>query len=119
MTIQPKFLLIIKPQQGLYTLDTPRPRGEGAQTRRTLAKGAQVYAYDIFNFQGVKYAWLVPADPLKPEWCRVAERGSQVNEYCEEIPLDTEGEADSGVTRALERIADALGQIADALANSP
>jgi hypothetical protein len=118
MNIKVKFLLIITPQQGLYTLDTPRPRGEGAQTRRTLKKGDQVYAYDILNFQGVKYAWLVPADPLKPEWCRVAERGSNVNEYCEEIQLSTEEEDDSGIAGALNFIAEQLGRIADHLEKS-
>lgn len=113
--MKPRYLMIVKPAAGLVILDTPRPRGEGAQVRRTLMKGAQVYAYEIFNFQGVPYAMLVPADPLKPEWARVSEKGSLVPEYLDKIEIDMTPENDSGIVRALNNIAQQLGRIADAI----
>lgn len=102
-----KFLLIVKPAAGLRIWDTPRPQSEGAILRRAEAKGAMLYASMVINFQGVPYACLVPRDPTKPEWVRVAEAGSKVNEYCEVIVLEDENNNDA-ISAALNRIAAAL-----------
>lgn len=83
-----KYLLIVKPSNGLNIWDTPRPQSQGAVKRRTVGKGTFLHAYEIINFEGVRYAYLVPVDPAKPEWARVAERGSTVNEYLEEVLLE-------------------------------
>lgn len=102
-----KFLLVIKPAAGLKIWDTPRPQSQGAVLRRTEGKGKMLYASMIVNFQGVPYACLIPRDPEKPEWVRVAEAGSQINEYCEVIVLEDQNTNDS-IAAALNRIATAL-----------
>ena len=102
-----KFLLIVKPANGLKIWDTPRPQSEGAILRRTEVKGKMLYASMIINFQGVPYACLIPRDPTKPEWVRVAEAGSEINEYCEVVVLEDQNTNDS-IAAALNRIAKAL-----------
>jgi len=85
-----KYLLIVKPAAGLNIQDRPAPQSQGAIKRRAVGKGTVLNAANIINFQGVKYAQLVPIDPARPEWVRVAEPGSAVNEYVEVIELAPE-----------------------------
>lgn len=104
---KPKFLLTVKPPAGLIVLDTPRPLGQGAAKRRVEVKGAQLYAYDIFTFEGgVRYALLVPREPGKPEWVRVAEAGSLVPEYVDVKELAPSQEYN--IAEALDRFSGAV-----------
>lgn len=103
-----KYLLMVKPAAGLNIWDTPRPQSQGAKKRRVVVKGFQLYATQIINFQGVPYANLIPVDPTKPEWVRVAEAGSAINEYCEVIVLEDVNEDNVSIAQALNRIAVAL-----------
>jgi len=50
--------------------------------------GAQIYAYGIHNINGVEYARLVPRDPTRQEWIRVAEADHSI-EYVDVINLDS------------------------------
>ena len=112
-TLEPKYLLIVKTPAGLSVLDTPRPLGQGAVRRRAEAKGATLYAYDILTFEGgVRYALLVPREPGKPEWVRVAEAGSIIPEYVEIKELS----AQESSSLSLDRLANAIDRLAIAIA---
>lgn len=69
--MNPKYVLI--PLTSVPVLDTPRSKTDGAIKRRDAYIGFPLQAYDVFRFDGVPYAWLVPQNPTKPEWVRVAE----------------------------------------------
>lgn len=107
--IELRYLLIVKPTIGLNIMDLPRSQSEGGLKRRAVPKGTMLYAYDIHNFKGVPYARLVPQDPTRPEWVRVAEADHSV-EYVDVEPLTPTGQNDE--------IAAALREIAAALRNS-
>jgi hypothetical protein len=62
-------------------------------------------AYSIHNIGGVDYARLVPENPQRPEWVRVAEADKSMV-YVDVIDLGESG--DSDIAQALNRIADAL-----------
>lgn len=72
---QPKFRLIVTEPQGWKILDRPQPTSGGALSSRADMVGSLKYAYEIVSFDGVPYACLVPKDPAKMEWGRVAEAG--------------------------------------------
>lgn len=111
--MEPRYLLIVKPPAGLKIWDTPRPQSEGAIQRRSEAKGAQLYAYSIHNFQGVPYARLVPRDPTKPEWVRVSEAGAAVNTWCDVIDLAPSDDATDRLAGAIDRLAIAVSALAN------
>jgi hypothetical protein len=68
--------------------------------------GKSLMAYTIINIGGVDYAGLIPQNPLRPEWVRVAEADHSI-EYVEVISL--------GSSSGTGAIADALNRIAAAL----
>jgi len=86
--MEPKFLLIVKVPRGIVIRDTPRPESQGGRPMRSIAVGAQIYAYGIHNINGVEYARLVPRDPTRQEWIRVAEADHSI-EYVDVINLDS------------------------------
>jgi len=105
-----KLLLIVKVPRGLNILDTPRPQSQGAQVRRAVPVGAGLYAYGIHNIAGVDYARLVPQNPLKPEWVRVAEADHSI-EYVDVIDLEPEDDH-ALLSKALQELATALRELA-------
>lgn len=114
-----KLLLIVKVEKGLRILDTPRPLGKGAVERRAEPVGKGLYAYGIHNIGGVEYARLVPQNPLKPEWVRVAEADRSI-EYVDVINLDDEDGTSNlmqTLIQCLEELAVANTLLANALRN--
>ncbi len=69
---EPKFRLIVTESLGWKILDRPTPT---SNSPRADIVGSLKYAYEIISFDGVAYACLVPKDPNKVEWGRVAESG--------------------------------------------
>lgn len=107
--MEAKYQLIVKVPRGVVVRDRPAPDSMGAVKMRAEPIGKCLMAYTIINIGGVDYAGLIPQNPLKPEWVRVAEADHSI-EYVMVIPLDNAGNAQSA------SIADALNRIADALA---
>ena len=102
---EPKYKLIVLVKNGVNINDRPGPDSQGALKMRSEKRGNVLYADAILNIDGVPYASLIPQNPLKPEYLRVAERDHSI-EYVEVIPLQA----------SAEKIADALNRIADAIA---
>ena len=92
MNQQPTKLLIVKAVKGLIIRDTPRPESQGGRAMRSVPVGSALYAYDIHSVNGVDYARLVPQNPLKPEWVRVAE-ADHSQEYVDVIDLGASSES--------------------------
>jgi len=109
--LEPKYLLIVKTVKGLVIRDTPRPQSEGGIPMRTVAVGTALYAYQIVNISGVNYARLVPQNPIKPEWVRVAEADHSV-EYMDVIELQTQDSANSALADAVTLLATAVRELA-------
>ena len=105
--MEPKYLLIVKVPRGLVIRDTPRPQSQGGSNMRSVAVGTSLMCYGIHNIQGVDYAQLVPQNPLKPEWVRVAEADHSI-EYVDVIPLNNTDDDNTTIVTALNRIAVAL-----------
>jgi hypothetical protein len=87
--LQPKFRLIVTEPAGWRILDRPQPIGGGANSPRSDMVGSLKYAYEIISIEGVPYACLVPKEPNKVEWGRVAEQGGVLfddhGEYVEQV----------------------------------
>ena len=109
----PKFLLIVKVPRGIVIVDTPRAQSQGAQVRRAVAVGMPLEAYGIHNISGVDYARLVPQNPVKAEWVRVAEADHSI-EYVDVIDLQPSNEL-SGLIQVLSALASAETLLATAL----
>ena len=77
---------------------------------RVVPVGAQLYAYGIHNIAGVPYARLVPLNPQKPEWVRVAEADHSV-EYADVIELTDETVDTSQIAEAIIRLAIAVERL--------
>ncbi len=103
--MEPKFALIVKVPRGLTIRTSPRPEGQGGNAIRTVPVGTCLEAYSIHTIDGVPYARLVPQNPTRPEWVRVAEADRSIV-YVDVIELDQP--ADNAVAAALNRIADAI-----------
>lgn len=99
--MEPKILLIVKVPKGITVRDTPRPQSQGGREMRTVAVGTALYAYDIHNIDGVDYARLVPQNPQKPEWVRVAEANHSI-EYVDVFPLEQSTETSALVAAIRE-----------------
>lgn len=106
--LNPKLLLIVKVKDGLNILDLPRPQSQGAHVRRAAPVGTPLQAYLTINVAGAEYAMLVPLDPQRPEWVRVKDAGM---EYVDRFPLE-DGNGNSAIADALNRVADALEKLA-------
>jgi len=102
--MEAKYQLIVKVPKGIIVRDRPAPDSQGANKMRAEPVGKSLVAYTIINIGGVNYAGLIPQNPLRPEWVRVAEADHSI-EYVEVIPLS--GSNDE-IAYALNRIADAL-----------
>lgn len=89
--MEPKLLLIVQVPRGIVIRDTPRPESKGSRAIRNVAVGTALYAYQIINVEGVEYARLVPQNPQKPEWVRVAEADRSIV-YVDVIKLDSAGD---------------------------
>jgi hypothetical protein len=104
--MEPKFLLIVKVSRGVTVRDTPRPQSQGGREMRTVAVGAPLYAYDIHNIDGVEYARIVPQNPQRPEWVRVAEADHSIG-YVDVYPLEQSTET-SALVSAIRDLANAI-----------
>jgi hypothetical protein len=102
--MQQKYMLIVKVPRGLIVRDRPGPEGAGARALRAEPVGKVMFAFHILNVEGVDYAALIPQNPLKSEWVRVAERDHSI-EYVDVIPIESES----------VQIQDALLEIANAI----
>lgn len=85
--MEPKLLLIVSVRDGLIVRDTPRPESRGGKALRKVPVGSQLYAYEIHYFENVAYARIVPINPQRPEWVRVAEADGGIT-YVDVIELD-------------------------------
>lgn len=108
--MEPKYLLIVKSPRGLIVRDTPRAESQGGRQMRSVSVGTQLYAYGIHNIGGVPYARLVPQNPQKPEWVRVAEADGSV-EYVDAIDLEQDN-ATSKLASAITLLATAMRELA-------
>jgi hypothetical protein len=104
--MEPKILLIVKVRQGIIVRDTPRPQSQGGREIRSVVVGTALYAYDIHNMDGVEYARLVPQNPQKPEWVRVAEANHSI-EYVDVFPLEKSSE-ETALVSAIRELTDVL-----------
>jgi hypothetical protein len=109
--IEPKYQLIVKVPAGVIVRDRPAPDSRGANKMRAEPVGKVLVAYIIINIGGVDYAGLIPQNPLRPEWVRVAEADHSI-EYVEVIPLDG---ASTSLSANISAIANALNRVADAI----
>jgi hypothetical protein len=110
MELGPKFLLLVKVAKGLVIRDTPRPESQGGRSMRTVGVGTALYAYQIINVGGVDYARLVPQNPLKPEWVRVAEADHSI-EYVDVMEMDPT-DSNSVLADAITLLATAIRELA-------
>jgi hypothetical protein len=110
MDFQPKLLLIVKAVKGLVVRDTPRPESRGGKALRSVPVGAQLYAYEIHYFESVAYARLVPINPQRPEWVRVAEADGET-EYVDVIELETQ-DSTASLANAITLLATAVRELA-------
>lgn len=104
--MEPRYLLIVKVPKGIVIRDTPRPQSQGGREMRNVAVGTALYAYDIHNIDGVEYARLVPQNPQRPEWLRVAEANHSI-EYVDVFPLEQSTET-SALVSAIRDLANAI-----------
>jgi hypothetical protein len=112
--MEPKYQLIVKVPRGLVVRDRPAPESKGANKMRSEPVGRSLVAYTIINIEGVDYAGLIPQNPLKPEWVRVAEADHSI-EYVEVIPLDGNSASPQVSDTAVQRLADAVENLAEAI----
>ena len=98
--MEAKYLLIVKVPRGVIVRDRPAPDSMGAARMRTEPVGKSLMAYIIINIQGVDYAGLMPQNPLRPEWVRVAEADHSI-EYVEVTEL--EKSSDNAMVEAVNR----------------
>lgn len=108
--MEPKFILIVKVPNGLRILNAPRPISQGARVMRNVSVGASLEAYDIHNIGGVDYARLVPQNPQRPEWVRMAEADHSI-EYVDVIELES-NQDNRELANAILSLADAVRELA-------
>lgn len=110
--MEQKYQLIVKVACGIVVRDRPAPESQGANKMRSEPVGKSLVAHTIINIGGVSYAGLVPQNPLRPEWVRVAEADHSI-EYVEVIELEKRG--DVAMVEAVNRQADAIENLAQAV----
>lgn len=109
--MEPRYLLIVKVPKGIVIRDTPRPESQGGRAMRSVAIGTSLYACSIINVDGVEYAQLVPQNPLKPEWVRVAEADHSM-EYVDVLELETQ-DTNTALANAITLLATAVRELAN------
>lgn len=105
--MEPKYMLIVKSPHGLVVRDAPLPQSEGGNNMRTVRAGTPLMCYDIHNLSGVDYARLVPQNPLRSEWVRVAEADHSI-EYVDVIALEKDADPMTDLAGAVRLLADAV-----------
>jgi len=103
--IEPKCVVLVIAPAGLWILDTPRPESKGANRRRVVPVGTPLPSYGVFEFDGVPYAWLVPQNANKHEWCRMGEVDRK-ELYAKAIPNGSSTD---------DKVADAINNLAEAI----
>jgi hypothetical protein len=111
LSMEPKLLLIVTATAGLIVRDTPRPESKGGKALRKVPVGSQLYAYDTHFFDNVEYARLVPINPQRPEWVRVAEADG-ATEYVQKIELEPTKDSTSSLADAVTLLATAIRELA-------
>lgn len=109
--MEPKYLLVVTAPAGLIIRDTPRPESKGGKALRKAAVGTQLYAYDTHFFESVEYARLVPINPQRPEWIRIAEADGGTT-YAEKIELESQQDPTSALADAITLLATAVRELA-------
>lgn len=110
--MEPKYQLIVQVAAGVIVRDRPAPQSRGAAKMRAEPVGKTLMAHTIINIEGVDYAGLIPQNPLKPEWVRVAEADRSIV-YVDVIKLDNNGSGE--LVNAINRHADAVENMAEAI----
>lgn len=109
---EPRYIIL--PLVSCPIWDTPRSQALGAIKRRNAIIGKPLLVYDILVFDGgVEYAWLVPQDPTRDEWVRMAEAGG-TPKYADRFPITSSG-ADASTNTlisVLREIKNAIEQLA-------
>jgi hypothetical protein len=77
--------IVIAPK-GINIYDRPAAQAKGAIKRRSEPNGKHLIVETFFNIEGVPYAALVPQNPDKPEYIRIAERDGSIK-YVELVDL--------------------------------
>lgn len=111
--IKPRYKCVVFAKLGMTSRDTPRSQSDGGIAMNTYKVGDTIYAFQILQVKGVPYAQIVPRDPMKPEWIRVAEADNAIiylkvtDLYPDEEQEHHGGESDE-LARAVNRLADAV-----------
>lgn len=82
-------LVIITERFGMDILDRPISQSEGAKVLRKEQCGTRLTAIAKIFKNGVPYAVLVPREPNKPEYMRIAERDNSIV-FAEVIEIEPE-----------------------------
>jgi hypothetical protein len=106
---QAKFMLIVKVPRGLVVRDRPAPEAQGALKMRSEPVGRALMAYGIHNIMGVNYARLVPQNPLRAEWVRVAEADHSI-EYVDVVEIPG-ADGSGSIAQAINRLAVAVEKL--------
>jgi len=109
MEQKPKYLLIVKVAAGIVSRRTPRSQAQGGVQVRAIAVGTALYAHVIINVDGVRYANILPQNPIIPEWVRVAEKDNSI-EYVDVIELE-----DAKADESIRELASAVTLLATAV----
>ncbi len=109
--MEPKYIGIVRVSAGLVIRDTPRPKGQGGREIRSVPVGTQLDITYILDVGGVNYARLVPQNPLKPEWVRVAEADNSTV-YVDVIELDVPSGENGDLIDAINHLARAIETLA-------
>ena len=97
----------MKVTKGVIVRDRPAPESQGAIRRRAEPVGTALNVDLTVNIDGVNYARLIPQNPLKPEWVRVAERDNSIV-YLDLYPVEATSDGQAG---AINRLADAIFEL--------
>ena len=114
--IKPRYKCVVQVRAGMTSRDTPRAQNDGGMAMNLYKVGDTLYAFQILQVKGVPYAQIVPRDPMKPEWVRVAEADNSIIYLKVEdlYPNEPENGGDSAdLTRAVYRLADAILALAE------
>lgn len=112
--IKPRYKLTVMVKSGMTSRDKPGSQNDGANAMNTYAVGSpNLYAFQVIQVNGVPYAQIVPRNPTKPEWMRVAEADNsliylKVEDLYPNEPVPQSGGSDALLISALTRIADQL-----------